>query len=331
LMPNEGNLDAFRRFADTLREEGMKANGFAPYLVIQAHHAGRYAKPRPFAARRHPESDRKLADFDGTFVSDDELKTAEEHFGSFSRLAKEAGFDAADVKCCHGYLPGELTSAFERPGEYGGCFENRIRFMRNAFAAARAHASRGFAVTARIGICDGVPRPYGFGTAENGEPEMEEPVRLLRTLYEDGLRTVSLTVGNPCFCLHMNRPFERGPYEPPEDPLVSVARGISLIGEAKRAVPGLEIWAAGISYLGRCAALAAAGAIEEGLCDGMLFGRMMIAYPDFPKEIASDGSLDPRRVCIACGRCEDRIRRAETPVCAVREASRKDAPRGSEE
>ena len=35
-----------------------------------------------------------------------------------------------DVKCCHRYLACELLSAFTRPGEYGGSFENRTRFYR---------------------------------------------------------------------------------------------------------------------------------------------------------------------------------------------------------
>ena len=33
-------------------------------------------------------------------------------------------------KDCHGYLLAELASAYNRPGEYGGSFENRFRLLK---------------------------------------------------------------------------------------------------------------------------------------------------------------------------------------------------------
>jgi len=81
-------------------------------------------------------------------------------------LAKQAGFDAVDIKSCHGYLLAELTSAYNRYGEYGGSFKNRTRLLRNSVAAAKAHEDDRFMVTARVGIYDGFAYPYGFGVKE---------------------------------------------------------------------------------------------------------------------------------------------------------------------
>lgn len=41
-----------------VKEAGLKANGYAPYLIMQANHSGRYSnpdnKPAPMIAYRHP-------------------------------------------------------------------------------------------------------------------------------------------------------------------------------------------------------------------------------------------------------------------------------------
>ncbi len=63
-------------------------------------------------------------------MTDDYLKALEEKFGEAALLAREAGFDAVDIKSCHGYLLAELTSAFTRPGAYGGSYENRTRLLK---------------------------------------------------------------------------------------------------------------------------------------------------------------------------------------------------------
>lgn len=55
-----------------------------------------------------------------------------ERMGEAARLAQRAGFDGIDLKSCHRYLGSELLSAYNRPGDFGGSFENRTRFLRRA-------------------------------------------------------------------------------------------------------------------------------------------------------------------------------------------------------
>lgn len=95
----------------------------------------------------------------------------EEKFGEASALAKEAGFDAIDIKSCHGYLLAELSSAYNRPGEYGGCFENRFRLLKG-IRAAKVHEDESFMVTARVGIYDGYAYPWGFGVSRKAVKHM---------------------------------------------------------------------------------------------------------------------------------------------------------------
>ena len=326
LMLTRENLEHYKRFTAAIREAGMRANGFAPYLVMQANHSGRYSnpqgKPAPMIAYRHPEYEKLRPADDGCIVTDDYLKGLEESFGEAALLAKEAGFDAVDIKACHGYLLMELLSAYQRPGLYGGSLENRSRLLRNAIAAAKVYEDARFLVTARIGIYDGFAWPYGFGVREGkgSEPDMEEPVSLVRMLYEKyGLPMVNLTMGNPYVSTHVTRPFDGGKYIPDEHPLYGVARLINGIGRVKKAVPGMFISASGPSYLRQYSDLYAAGAVEEGLCDNMLFGRMSFADPEFPRQIMENGRIAAGQTCVACGICGDLIGAGKPPGCTVRD------------
>ena len=172
LMLTKENLEAYKKFTAEVKEAGYRANGYIPYLVMQANHSGRYSnpgnKPAPLIAYRHPEYEKLRKADDSCIVSDDYLKSLEEKFGEAAKLAKEAGFDAIDVKSCHGYLLAELLSAYNRPGAYGGSLENRTRLLRNGIKAAKVYEDEQFLVTARIGIYDGFAYPYGFGVKEGG-------------------------------------------------------------------------------------------------------------------------------------------------------------------
>lgn len=326
LLLSRENLDSYKELTAAVKEAGLKANGYAPYLIMQANHSGRYSNPdnspAPIIAYRHPELEQYRAADDSCIASDDYLKALEEKFGEAARLAREAGFDAVDIKSCHGYLLAELASAYDRPGQYGGSFENRTRLLRNGIQAAKVYENDSFMVTARLGIYDGYAYPHGFGVSpESGLlPDLSEPVRLVRELHEQlGLSMVNLTMGNPYATTHVTRPFDKGKYQPEEHPFVGLDRMIHGIGTVRRAVPGMAVLASAPTYLRRFADLYAAGAVEEGLCDGMLFGRMAFADPDFAHEIIQTGRIDPKRVCMTCGCCGDLIRAHKPTGCVIRD------------
>ena len=115
LLLNRDTLDEFKKMTTAVKEAGLKANGYAPYLIMQANHSGRYSnpgnKPAPMIAYRHPILEQYRAADDSCIVTDDYLKGLEEKFGEAAALAKEAGFDAVDIKSCHGYLLAELATA----------------------------------------------------------------------------------------------------------------------------------------------------------------------------------------------------------------------------
>lgn len=327
LLLTKDNLAAYQKLTAAVKEAGMKANRYAPYLILQANHSGRYSnpdnKPAPMIAYRHPELEQyRIAD-DSCIVSDDYLKGLEEKFGEAAALAKQAGFDAVDIKSCHGYLLAELSSAYTRPGPYGGSYENRTRLLKNAILAAKPYEDDSFMVTARLGIYDGYAYPYGFGVSEGSglTPDLTEPIRLVAELHRDyGLDLIGLTMGNPYATTHVTRPFDAGKYPPDEHPFEGLARMIHGIGAVKKAVPGIAVLGSAPTYLRQFADLYAADAVEQGLCDGMLFGRMAFADPDFANEILHTGRIDPGRVCLTCGKCGDLIRAHKPTGCVIRDS-----------
>lgn len=280
LLLTEENVESYKRMNEKIKEAGRKANGFEPYLIMQANHSGRYSnpdnRPAPMIAYRHPQLEQYRAADDSCIVTDDYLKSLEESFGKAALLAKKAGFDAVDIKSCHGYLLAELLSAYDRPGQYGGNYENRTRLLKNGIKAAKVWEDENFQVTCRLGIYDGYEYPWGFGVSEGSglKPDLKEPIRLVKELYGNcGIQMMNLTMGNPYATTHVTRPFDMGKYEPEEHPFTGIGRMIAGIGEVKKAVPEMVIFGSAPTYLRQFADLYTAGAVEEGFCDGMLFWK----------------------------------------------------------
>ena len=178
-----------------------------------------------------------------------------------------------------------------------------------------------FIITSRFNAYDGFHYPYGFGVTPEGglEPDMTEAGTIIGMLAAEGIDLVDVTMGNPYFNPHVNRPFDGGPYVPDEHPLKGVGRMLHFTGELQKAHPEVRIICSGTSYLREFLPNIGAGLIEEGLCSLVGVGRMTFAYPDFARDAVS-GRVDPSKVCIACGMCSMIMRNGSTPGCAVRDA-----------
>lgn len=325
LWIHEGNLDAFRRAVDDIRAWAMAACGHVPLIIMQDTHSGRYSKPdgfpAPIIAYNNPIFEKDKPIDKSRIVSDERLDRLVDELVHAAKLAEAAGFDGVDIKCCHRYLNSELLSAYEREGRYGGSFENRTRLLRESVAGAMAACGHDFIVTSRLNVYDGFPYPYGFGVTEDGSLDFapEEPIRLLRSLSALGVRLLNVTMGNPYFNPHVNRPFVKGGYEPPEHPLLGVARMLNGTACLKRAVPEIAIISSGLSYLGLVSPQVAAGFIAEGGFDMAGYGRTILAYPDFANDILRDGALDKKKLCLCCSKCTELMRNGSTPGCVVRD------------
>jgi 2,4-dienoyl-CoA reductase-like NADH-dependent reductase (Old Yellow Enzyme family) len=255
-------------------------------------------------------------------ATDDDLDRVGEALIQGAILAERAGFDGVDIKCCHRYLNSELLSAYERSGRYGGSLENRTRLLRESIQGAIASCSKDFIVSSRLNVYDGFPYPYGFGVKNDGSLEFDaaEPDWLIKELYTYGVRLLNITMGNPYFNPHVNRPYAQGGYEAPEHPLQGVARMLSGIEKLKKANPAMAMICSAVSYLGVVAPNVVAAYIENGGFDIGGFGRTIFAYPDFAKDILQTGAMDKNKICICCSKCTQIMRTpGGTPGCEIRD------------
>ncbi len=325
LMIHRGNLDAFKRLNDKIREESIKANGYAPLVIMQATHSGRYSKPEgkpaPIIAYNNPifEGDNPIDK--SRIITDAELDEVKEKLIESATLAREAGFDGVDIKSCHRYLLSELLSAYTREGRYGGSYENRTRMLREAVAGAIQVSPSDFIVSSRLNVYDGFVHPWGFGVNEKDgiTPDFTEPKRLIGELADLGVKVLNLSMGNPYFNPHVNRPYAQGAYEAPEDPMIGVKRMLDGIREIGKAEPRVKLISSGISYLGTAAPGVTAAYIKDGGFAFAGFGREILAYPEFANDILQSGALDAKKCCIACSKCTAVMRAGGTPGCVIRD------------
>lgn len=314
LTLTEDTLDGFCRLRERIARIDSRT-----VTVLQLTHSGRFCM-KPVPVRRSPLLDERFGiGPDDPLVSDGELERIADSFVRAARLARRAGFDGVDVKTCHQYLLSELLSAYERPGKYGGSFENRASLiLRICRETARELGPEGILAT-RICAYDHMPYPYGFGTASPTDASFcpDEGVRLLREMAGCGLSLVSSSVGTDVLEPGINRPCNY-PLGAPEHPLVTLERLVGVTAALKKALPELSFLSAGFSYLHQLAPFAAAGVLERGMADLAGFGRLAIANPNFANDIASE-TLTAKNCCVACGKCGVILGSGRPTGCPVRD------------
>src|SRR5437764_11787517 len=153
---NDDTKADFARLVADCRAAHRAANGEDSDLLfgLQLTHSGRYSYRRPIIATHDPLLvGRYKVTADTPLVPDDDLKRLVDAHVATARLAAEVGFDFVDVKQCHRYLLNELLGARNRPGPFGGSFENRTRLARDIFQAIRA-AVPGLILATRLNVYD---------------------------------------------------------------------------------------------------------------------------------------------------------------------------------
>jgi len=298
---------------------------------VQLTHSGRVAHPHdmgrcePRVLYHHPLLDEPYdAAGDEAVMSDAEIERVIADFVHAAVLSQRAGFDFVDVKHCHGYLGHEFLSAVDRPGPYGGSFENRTRFLREIVTGIRAEAP-GLGIAVRYSAVDFVPfvegdddrsRPasagpgpyrYAFGGDGSGlGADLREPLAFLDLLAELDIELVSAS-GGAEYNSHVMEPYVSlpvAPHKPPEDPLVGVARLIAIVAELKGAHPELVHIGSGYSYLQQWLPNVGQAVVEQGWADTIGIGRMALSYPDIAADVVAGRPLQRKRLCNACSWCD---------------------------
>jgi len=342
LWLNEDSKEGFAALIKRARQQAANCNGpnHKPIIIAQLTHSGRYSKPEgtanPMIPQRDPYRDpmvpqqipepsgKSRIPADWPILTDEYLDELQDAYVQAARSAFEVGFDAVDVKSCHGYLINELFACRDRGGKYGGSFENRTRFMLDVVDKIHKELGQEVPVVTRLGIYDAIPYPYGWGVDKDDytKPDLTEPKKLISLLRERGVWLVNITAANPYYNPHVGRPFNEpivGGYEEPEHPLVGVARLINLAGEIQKEFPDIAIVGTGYSWLRTLFANVGAASKANGLTTLVGAGRMAFAYPDFARDIVTDGKMYPEKVCVSCSACTQIMRDAGTTGCVVRD------------
>lgn len=339
----EANLTEIAGLRELLIESHAERFGTTDDLVVglQLTHSGRFARPNektkaePRAAQRNPALDRRLDITDDSGVmSDDELKSLIDDFIVAAGRAAELGFQFVDVKHCHGYLGHELLSGIDRPGAFGGSFENRTRFLRDIVAGIQSEAP-GLELGVRLSIFDflpyrksesgiGEPEPDGdprlvFGSNSRGDGvELTEPIKFLELMQSLGMKLVCTTAGSPYYTPHLQRPAFFPPsdgYQPPEEPLVGVDRQIMATAELKKRFPEMFVVGSGYTYLQDWLPNVAQAVVRQGLADSIGLGRMVLSYPDLPADVLDGKLLERKKVCRTFSDCTTAPRKGIISGC----------------
>ncbi len=347
IVLNESTKPVFARMVENCRTAHRAANGSDSDLLfgLQLTHSGRYSHPRPIIATHDPILDpRTVVDkitgapvtADYPLITDDELKRLVDDYVAVAKLAVEVGFDFLDVKQCHRYLLNELLGARNRPGSYGGSYENRTRFAREAIQAVRAAVPGNVVIATRMNVFDGIPfhkaanadgapDPHalplanGWGMSET-DPfvvDLTEPLKWLGEMRSLGVTLVNATMGNPYAQPHYGRPFEYPPldgYESPEHPLVGVDRHFRATAAIQKAYPDLALVGTGYSYLQEFLPQAAAANVRDGRVSIAGVGRATLAQPDWVRQLLDTGKLDRKRVCRTFSYCTALMRTKQHPL-----------------
>ncbi|HVF26606.1 MAG TPA: hypothetical protein VM943_00100, partial [Pyrinomonadaceae bacterium] len=342
LLVREGMRGELARLRDILIEEHQQAVGSTEGLLIglQLTHSGRYSRPNvkdrpePRVLYHHPLLDARVGiTSDYSLLTDGEIRGIISAFHGAARVARDAGYDFVDLKHCHGYLGHEFLSAHTRDGDYGGGFENRTRFLREIVEGIRDVAP-GLEIGVRLSAFDSVPYkpdptrsipgklgsgipesfeeliPYrwGFGINPDNpiESDLTETTQFLSLLRVLDIRMVNITAGSPYYNPHIQRPALYPPsdgYQPPEDPLIGVARQMQVTRALKEQFPDLIIVGTGYTYLQNFLPHVAQAAVREGWVDSVGLGRMVLSYPELPLDVLRGNALRHKRLCRTFSDC----------------------------
>ena len=355
LLINERTKGELGRLRETLVAAHRERHGRTDDLVIgfQLTHSGRFCRPiekgrlEPRVAFRHPLLDSRFnVTSDRQIITDAEVAGLVEAYVAAAKVAWDVGADFVDLKHCHGYLLHEFLGAHTRPGPYGGSFDNRTRILREIVDGIRASGNR-IDLAVRLSAFDFVPfrpdparsapgRPgpgipedysrcvpyrFGFGVNESRpiEPDLTEAFLFMNLCAKLGVKILNLSAGSPYYNPHIQRPAAYPPsdgYQPPEDPLVGVARQIQVVRQLKaRAPAGLLLVGSAYSYLQEYLPQVAQAVVRRGWVDVVGMGRMVLSYPMMVADAVRDGTLNPRLICRTFSDCTTAPRQGLVSGC----------------
>jgi 2,4-dienoyl-CoA reductase (NADPH2) len=279
-------IPGLRQLADAINENGARS-------AVQLNHAGRYnfsfftggkkpVAPSPVPSRMTKETPREL--------KIEEIGEIVESFAQAARRVKEAGFDAVEVLSGTGYLISEFLSPLTnlRTDEYGGSYDNRMRFGREVMQRVKAVTGSDYPLIVRMNGNDFMPGGQG---------------RKELAVYAQALADV----GVDALCINVGWHEARVPQI-----TTSVPRGV--FGYLAKGIKELVNVPVIASHRINDPATARE-MIADGACDMVAMGRPLIADPYLPEKAATGREKEIVH-CIACAQgCFDHLFKLKQVEC----------------
>ncbi|BFM17372.1 NADH:flavin oxidoreductase/NADH oxidase family protein [Maricurvus nonylphenolicus] len=186
VLDEDSDLEAFKRWT----QAGTRGQ---THLWPQLNHPGKQAPgflyPEPVAPSAIPLEGEVSVNFNPPrALLEEEIWQIIERFATSARLAKECGFTGVQIHGAHGYLVNQFLSPRhnQRQDQWGGSLENRMRFVREVYAAIRRQVGDLFPVAIKLNSADFMDREFGE----------DDCIQVIKTLADDGIDLVEISGGN---------------------------------------------------------------------------------------------------------------------------------------
>ncbi len=154
-------------------------------ICMQILHAGRYGYHPLNVAPSAIKS--PISPFKPSALSDGQVKKTINAFANSAYLARQAGYDGVEIMGSEGYLINQflVSKTNNRTDNWGGSYENRMRFPIEIVEAVREKVGRDFIIIYRLSMLDLVP------TGSN----WDEVVQLAKAIEKAGANLINTGIG----------------------------------------------------------------------------------------------------------------------------------------
>ncbi|MCB2192052.1 MAG: FAD-dependent oxidoreductase [Deltaproteobacteria bacterium] len=222
----------------------------------------------------------------------DEIQELVESCGRAALVAQMSGFDGIELHGHEGYLLDQFMTPLwnQRTDQYGGSYENRMRFALECIANIKKAVGDDFPICYRIGIEHKLP----------GGRERAEGIRIAQDLETAGVSVLHVDAGS-----YDNWHWPHPPLYQPPGCMVDMAATVRPFV----ALPVMTVGRLGYPAL-------ADRIVKEGTADFVAIGRPLLADPDFADK-ARHGRAQDIVPCIGCHECMHRMHMNQSISCAV--------------
>ena len=281
-------VEGLSRLAQAVQAEGSR-------LFAQLYQAGRYAYSFLIGGRTPlaPSAIRsKLTGETPKAMDPGEIEMVQQRFAQAALRAKAAGLDGVEVLGSAGYLISQFLSPItnKREDDYGGSWENRVRFGREVVEKIRQAVGPGFPVMVRVAGNDFMP----------GGNTNREAALFAQVLEAAGADAINVTGG-----WHETR-VPQLTMMVPQGAFTYLAQGV----REKVKVPVVACNRVNDPLM-------ADQILRWGQADLVGMARALIADPNLPNK-AMGGNLEAIQHCIACNQgCFDEVFKLGPVTCLV--------------